>query len=800
MMHFLKIALRNLARNRVYTFISVAGLAMGISCSLLIAMYTIDELGYDKHHEKRDRIYRLTSVLNFNGELSAAITNMPTAPVLRDEYPEVENFVRFKPVGQDMEFSVGDKLFLENNVWLADSTLFDVFSYNVLAGNADNALTAPKSIVLSQKLAARLYGDQDPVGEQVRVNNTLFNVTAVIADPPSNSEIPINAVFSMSTMPPAQQEAFNQDWFRIGFYTYLLLREGTDVQAFEDKLVAFEKKHVQPWAEANHLVAGLKYELTPLNKLHFDTGRDYDRPKGNIGYIFIFILLAVFILAIASINYINLSLAQGAKRAKEVGIRKTLGAQRWELVFQFMGESVLITLIATLIGLTGVELLMGSFNNLTGKGFDMGAVLNAPMLLTLLGIVLAVGLIAGSYPALILSAFQPVRVLKGIVPREGAGSLNKALILVQFAFSLFMITGTILIDDQMDYMRAMNLGFDRENLISINLPMDTAANKAVQTWVGELRTDSRIKAVSMTNLPTGKPGELMFRVEQDGELREQAVDFMFVDRQFIEVLGLELLQGRNFDENILTDERQAFIVNETAARTFGWDDQALGKRVQWGLMANNQAENDGVVVGVVNDFHFKSLHNALEPVILCFNPAGANTLSIRLQKGDYQGTLASLQERWKEIAPRHDFNFSFMDDLLQKNYGQEQAMNRIFNYFAVVSVLIASLGLFALLSFTIQCRIKEIGVRKVLGASVPQLSWILVRDFFLLLLLAFALTTPVSIYLMRRWLEDFAYDVPLDPLSFVLSITLAVMLAALTVSYHVFRISRTDPVNALRYE
>jgi putative ABC transport system permease protein len=800
--NFLKITFRKLLRNKVFTLISVVGLALGISSCLFIAMYIIDELSYDQYHEKKDRIVRLSNILDFSGETNTALTNLPTGPTVLEEFPEVENYVRFRGTGRNgAELSYEDKVINLQNVWFTDSTVFDVFSYEILNGDAQNALNAPRSIVLSKETAQQFFGEEDPIGKSMKINNTFLTITAIIATPPANSEIQINALISMNTLPPPFHQAHNQDWFRIGFYTYLLFKDTPDIADFENKMVAFEEKYVQPWAEANQIEAGLQYFATPLSELHFESGKEYDLPKGNINYIYIFSLLALFILIIACINYINLSLAQSSKRAKEIGVRKTLGASRKELVGNFIGESLLLTIIAAIVGLALVELWLGTFNNVTGKSLSTMAIFSGSNLLVLIGIILGVGVLASSYPAVVLSSFQPASVLKGVIlSSSGAGSIRKGLIFIQFLFSIFMITGTILINEQMGFLRSMNLGFDRENVLTINIPADTTINRQAPAWVEELRNDSRIEAVSMTNMPTGNVGQLMFRVEKDSLLREQTVSFLFIDEYFLDVVGLKLLKGRNFDRNIATDAQQAFLVNEYAAEAFGWGNEALNKRIQWGLLPNNQATNDGNVIGVVNDFHFLSLHNPMEPIILCFNPNRSNTMSIRFAKGDYTDLMKELETRWNQIAPRHPFNYTFMDEALDQNYAQEKAMSDIFNYFAFIALLIASLGLFALVSFTIQGRIKEIGIRKVVGASLPQLAWVLLKDFFILLLIAFVLTVPINFYLNNRWLESFAYDAPFNLLNYIIALLLSLILALLTVSYHIYRISKTDPVEALRYE
>lgn len=800
--NFLKVTFRKLMRSKVYASISLVGLALGISSCLFISMYITDELSYDNYHEKKDRIVRLTNILDFNGEMNTALTDLPSGPTIVEEFPEVENYVRFRSAGRaGAELSYNDKVLNIQNTWFTDSTIFDVFTYEVINGEEKSALNSPLSIVLTKSTAEQFFGEEDPIGAQMKINNSFLTVTAVINDPPVNSEIPINALISMNTLPPQFHQTHNQDWFRIGFYTFLLFKDTPDIEEFEEKMVAFEEKYVQPWSEANQIEAGLTYFITPLKDVHFDNGRDYDMPKGNFDYIYIFSLLALFILLIASINYINISLAQSSKRAKEVGVRKTLGASKKELIGSFLGESMMLTVFATILGLVFVELWLGTFNNVTGKVLTTSAVFSGSNVLVLLGIITLVGILASSYPAFVLSSFNPTQVLKGTVPRmAGVGGIRKALIFLQFLFSIFMITGTILINEQMDFMRSMNLGFDRENLMSIQIPADTNVSRQAPAWIEELKNDSRIKSVSLTRMPTGAVGQLMFRVEKDSLLQEQTLSFLFVDEFFLDVLGLELIKGRNFDRNIQTDQQQAFIINEYAAKYFGWNDKALGKRVQWGLQPNNQATNDGSVIGVVSDFHFQSLHNPLEPMVLCFNPRGSNTMSIRFAEGDYSSMMEDLEARWNLIAPKHPFTYSFMDEALDQNYAQEQAMSKIFNYFSLIAIVIASLGLFALVSFTIQARIREIGVRKVLGASLVQLSWLLLKDFFVLLIIAFVLTVPVNFYLNNVWLESFAYDAPMNLLNYTNALLISLFLALITVSYHIFKVAKSDPVEALRYE
>ncbi len=797
----LKIAIRNLLQNKVYALISILGLAIGISGSTLITLYVGDELSYDNYHENKDHIYRLTTVLDFNGKMDVGVTNYAAGPTLKEDYPEVIDFVRFYGGRREVELSFEDRKFKESNLWITDSSVFRIFTYDFIVGDPETALAAPQSVVLTESVAEKLFPDGDGMGKQVKMNNSLLNVTGIIKNPPANSEIPINGLISITTLPPRFHANFNQDWFRISFFTFLLFDKAITPEEFKPKLIEFEKKYVQPWAEVNSITASHDYTITPLKKVHFDNEHEYDLPKGSMSDIYIFGALALFLLIIAAINFINLTLAQQARRAKEVGVRKTMGSSRKALIVQFMSESLLITFIAMIIGLALSELFIDQFNAISGKHVQSIDIFSPNILLTEIGILLLIGVLGGSYPAFVLSSFKPVDVLKGGFSGTNNGGLfRKALILFQFVFSIFMISGTLLIGDQMRHMRSIDLGFDRNNLISIDLPADTAARRMLQPWVQELDNDTRILAKSGSTLPVNGGGELMFRIEQNGEMVEKTVKMLFVDDQFIDVIGLEVLQGRNFSRDFQTDVTTAFMVNETAAKTFGWDDKPLNKRVQWGLMPNGAATNDGNVVGMIKDFNFMSLHNALEPLIICYNPRGGRNLSVRLEKGDYTQTLKDMETSWKETVIGVPFSFTFFDQDLDVNYVNEQNMYRIFTYFSAISIVIACLGLFALLSYTIESRRKEIGIRKVLGASTLNLSWITVKDFIYLLGIAFVLASPVNFYLMKNWQVDFAYQAGFNVWSYVLSVLIAFVLSMISVGYHSWKIARANPVNSLREE
>ena len=796
----LKIAFRHLLKNKTYAGVSIIGLAVGISCCLLIALNIFHELSYDQYHEKKDRICRISATLDFNGPLNAGVTSLAVGPTVMDEYPEVVSYARFQSLG-NVVVTKDDKIFRESRIALTDSTVFDIFDITLLRGNQLNVLSKPNGIVLSQSLAKKYFGDEDPINQMLKLNNTMAVVTGVMSDPPINTELQYDALGSINIMPEQARQAMNQDWFRIGFLTYLLFDKPVNELAFEEKMKAFEKKYVQPFVAQAGIEASIEYDLTPLSKLHFENTKEYDTPKGNKNYLLVFGLLAAFILVIASINFVNLSLAQSARRAKEVGVRKTLGVHQSEIRKQFLSESTLIALLSLLLGLCIVEVLLNPFNVLTNKAFTIADIFQPPLILTILGLVLLIGIGAGSYPALVMSRFQPAQVLKGNIPKTGGvGALRKALIAIQFVFSLFMITGTLLINDQMKFLDTMDLGFDKRNIITAQLPSDTTFRKKLPSLINTLKSTNGVKEVAMSYMPNVQTGELMFRVEREGKLVEQTIKFMWIDEHFLDVLGVELKEGRNFSKEFATDPQKAFIVNETAVNRFGWKNEAIGKRMQWGLEANNTATNDGSVVGVVEDFHFASLHSPLEPLVLLYAVNGTNSLSIKMEDGAGASTVKSIETAWNQIANGQPFDYAFFDDSLVQNYQNEDRVQRVFNYFSVVSILLALLGLFALISFSVQSKTKEIGLRKIMGASVWEVTWLLVREFFLVLIIAFVITVPINYYFIQYWLQGFAYTVSLNPLSFINAFLIGLVLSACIALYHTARISRSNPVNALRYE
>ncbi|MGB0428958.1 MAG: ABC transporter permease [Bacteroidia bacterium] len=796
-----KLAFRHILRNKLYSAISIIGLAVGISACLLISLNVFHELSFDQHHANKNRIYRVSSELDFNGKINAALSSLSLGPTLQNDYPEVESFCRFRALGTPT-IKYNDKIFSEIKIEQTDSTVFNIFDFKLIKGNPNTALAKPTAIVISESVANRIFGNEDPINQVINMGSTSFSVTGVMENPKDNSEFEAEAYIPLRPSLFQGWQAFEQDWFRISFYTYLLFNKPVEKADFELKLIDFEKKYVQPWAAQASVTASIKYTITSLANLHFDNDKDYDAPKANPTFLIIFALLAGFILIIASINFINLTLAQSSKRAKEVGVRKTLGVSSGQLVRQFLTESLLITFLSMILALGLIEVLLQPFNVLTSKTFELAHVFSPMVILTMVLLLIVIGIGAGSYPALVMSRFEPNKVLKGSVPKTGGiGALRKLLILVQFGFSLFMIIGTLLINTQMEYMANLDIGFDKENIITLSMPNDKDVAESAPVLMNEFRQLSGVEKVTFGAIPSGQTGRLMFRVDQNGVLQEKTLKFIAVEDEFFSLMGIDLLEGRNFSKDIATDQQKAFIINETAAKQFGWANNALGKRMQWGLEANDSAANDGVVVGVVKDFNFNSLHSPLDPAVLIYQPNWLKgQLSIRLKNQNVGQTLNDIKAVWDKFSNGYPISYKFFDESLAANYLEEERMQKVFTYFSAISIILALLGLFALVSFSVENKTKEIGMRKILGASLGQLVWLVVKDFIGSILIAFFIVAPINYYLMQEWLNDFAYKTPITLSSFLVALLAGMVLSAVTVMYHIIKISKSNPVESLRYE
>jgi putative ABC transport system permease protein len=801
--NYIIIAFRNLLRNRVNTLINLTGLSLGISCCLLITLFVQDELTYDQYHEQKEVIYRVSNIMRMGtNQDHYALTSMAVGPGLTEAYPEIDTFVRFRYSSNRVSVKYQEKLFNERLIYMVDPNVFDVFSYQLLKGNRQTALAKPGVIVLTASLAEKYFGNEEPMGKVIELNNNNYEVTGVMEDLPSNSDLPINALISMLDMPEQAQQTFMWDWGRLGFYTFLKMKNPVNPDDFKEKLEKFSQERVIPFWKENSIDGEMHYELTPLQELHFRTDMSYDTPKGDKSYLYIFSMVAIFILLIACINYINLSVAQSTRRSTEVGIRKTSGAERSHLIIQFMGESLILSIAALALSIIIVEVSLPVFNHLAEKSFSFENLFHPEILLTMLGIVTVVGVLAGSYPALYLSSFNPVDVLKGNLKLSGKNWLRKSLVVVQFTISVVMIIATLIVYEQMNYLKNRDLGFNKDQVMVVEVPRDTALFRKFTQVKHELLSNPGVKDVATTgrSVPGENTGSLLFRTEQaNGELKENHYNVISVDEKFMEVMDIDLVDGRNFERSRQTDPQQAFMVNRAFVKAMGWENP-IGKRMQWGLMPNNQAANDGHVVGVFEDYHYASLHNQIDPLVWLYNPNAPGRLLIDLKGGDISNSVSFVEEKWKSFDPGHPMEYFFLDAFFDSQYQQEEKMMQIFGYFSILTILIACMGLFGVASFVTQQRTKEVGIRKTLGADTGQIVYLLSRDFAVLVLISILIAAPLSWLGMTIWLEGFAYPTQMPVYAFGLAGLASLAIALLTTGYHAIKAARSNPVHALRHE
>lgn len=805
--NFLISALRNLSRNKFYTFLNILGLSVGLAAFIFILMYVRDERTYDKHNLKHERIYRIESDFNISNRHDLfAIVPVPMGPAFKLEFPEIETFVRLNSVG-NTPFRYGDKEYYEEDFYFADSTIADVFTIKFLAGHPVKSLAEPFSMVLTESTARKYFADENPLGEVIiSGSGRSYKVTGVIEDQPANSHLRYDALISVVTLQELYgAENFNNmeplAFWNIGVYTYILLHENTSMDAIVDKFPVFYEKYMKPIGDQINGSFDLRY--TPLAETHFVQGLGAEQPTGNMAYVYIFSAVAFFILLLAMINYMNMATARSANRAREVGMRKVAGAYRSQLVSQFLSESLLLTFIALLIAMAAVFILLPDFNQLTGKSIEFSWFSQPVILLMILAITLLVGIVSGSYPSFYLSSFIPVTVLKGSLSKAGrtSGLLRKILVVIQFFIAILMIIGTIVVSSQLKFLRDTDLGFEKGNLLVMELQDSTFRSKA-ETLKNELLQHPGI--VAATNC-TGVPGQIQWiqvlRVEREDEMKEMALILAQVDHDFVMTMGMQIVNGRDFDRNMGTDREEAVIINETAVATLGWEDDPIGKKIQYGFDLNGNAGRILKVIGVVKDFHFRSLHNKIEPVIFFISPVPRYLMAVRLKKGMEEEAVAYIEDQWNAFNAGRPFDYRYVTQIMENQYENEQKIGVIFNLATAITIFIALLGLLGLSSFIAEQRTREIGIRKILGASVTGILRMLYREFVFLILIAFAVAVPVAWWRLDIWLNDsFIYHTNLDWTYFLLAGILSLLVGMITISFYIIRVASANPVDAVKYE
>lgn len=799
--NYLKIARRNLIKHKGYTAINIAGLAVGMACCYLILLYVRNELSYDRFHEKAERIYRVLATFEQNGQKSAplTVTSAPIAPALQQEYPEVITAVRLRETARRVLVAQHEKKFYEEKFYFADAQLFELFDFPLQQGDPRTALQDPHAIIISPEAAEKYFGNENPMGKTLtaELGNREFKVTGVLAKIPSNSHLQPNFIV------PFENGAGTNlnNWWGFSYYAYLLLPENVPAAELEKKFPDFIHKH---YANTPAGYPKLALQLQPLTDIHLHS--NFDDRAGELGsmtYLYLFSALAFFVLIIACINFMNLATARSQQRAKEVGVRKLVGVQRSMLIMQFLSESLLLAFLALIVAAGLVEFFLPFFNQLSGKALEVNYFQEGFVAAGFIAIALLVGILAGSYPAFFLSRFQPVEVLKGKFSRHlGGARLRQALVVAQFAISIVLIAGTLIIHNQLEFMRNKKLGFDKEQVVVVPLTGREAGRKwpALKT---ELLRHPEISSVTASSSMPADEGwwQTGARVESANAEEEQVVYTFQIDYDFVKTLGIDVAAGRDFSPAFASDSSAAFIVNEAAVKKFGWGtaEAALGKKFSW-LGEGPDIAKTGTVIGVTKDFHFRGLHEQIAPAVFHLMPYRMDFLALRILPQQAPRALEILKQAWLEFDPAHPLEYSFLDDKVDSIYQSEETLRRIMGLFSSLAIFVAGLGLLGLASFTTEQRTKEIGVRKVLGASVPGVVLLLSKDFAKLVLIAFLIATPIAYLAMRKWLEDFAYRTDIGLQVFLLSGVLAVIIAFLTVSYQAIKAALANPVEALRYE
>jgi putative ABC transport system permease protein len=803
--NYLLVAIRNLKKHKGFSVINIAGLAIGMACCLLILLYVSDELSFEKHHDNRDKIYRVISHSTIGGTTRRfAISPAALAPAVTESIPEVEVFARVFSFG-NARFTFEDRNFDITEFYAVDGDYFKIFSHNFLAGDPATALHEPNSLVVTEDTARMMFEEEDAFGRSISIGQgdqrQDYKITGIVANVPKNSHFRFNILLSLATFRQLESEqrtnqerppSFLEEAYFFQPYSYLLIAANADIPEVEKKMMNVVE---QRWGEMLKQRGVVRqYPLQALKDIHLrsDYESDLGNP-GNISYVYLFAAVALLVLFIACFNFINLSTARSTLRAKEVGLRKVFGAFRNQLVQQFLSEAVLISILGMVLGLLLVSLVLPAFNSLTGKDFDAYQIYSLVTLCGLLAVVVLTGILAGSFPAFVLSSFHPVETVRG---KLGSGTksstLRKILVVVQFAISIFMIVGILVVVRQIDFLKNADLGFDKDMMVV--LPLGGRQNDSIRE---RMLQNPNISSVSFSsNIPGQYSGDDTYLPEGKSSEETIRVSAFNVDYDFVRHYGLDIVWGRDFSRTYSTDVQEAIIINETAARELGWGEDAVGKE-----MVNVSRGNSGRrIIGVVRDFHHKSLKLPLNPTVLALNPNTFGYISVRIRPENVSGTLGFLEGIWEEINPRIEFNYFFIDDDFRSKYPDEERVRSLYIYFGIVAVFVACLGLFGLASFIIERRTKEIGVRKVLGAGVRKIVLSLSGQFILWVLLSNLLAWPLAYLILDKWLQSFAYRIRLQLWMFVACGVLAFLIAFLTVAYQAFRSAAANPADALRYE
>jgi putative ABC transport system permease protein len=789
--NYLKVTWRNIRRYKGYSFINIVGLAVGLTSCILILLWVQDELSYDRFHTSADDLYRIVA----EWRKTEPATHYwpvcaPLAPALKEEFPEIIRATRFTRLRRGQLVKFGDKNFTEAQICLTDPDFFEMFTFPFIQGDVQTALSNPDSFVLTEEMAAKYFGTENPLGKTLNINNEYdFTVTGVIKNIPHNSHLQFDFLASFVRIEDFERAwAVLDNWTLSGFATYVQLDKNASRVELTDKIANYLQKHVQ---ESKDIIYLQSLKDVHLFSSHIQFGME---GQGDIRYVYIFSIVAFFILVIASINFMNLATARSSNRVKEVGLRKVVGAKRAQLIRQFFCESVVMAFCSLILAVVLVEFFLPVFINLSGKQLSLDFTSHINILSAIVLLTLITGFLSGSYPALFLSSLRPVKILKGISKTEGQGYLFRRILVVsQFSLSILLIICTVVVSHQVGFMRNKKLGFDKEQVAYF--PIRDELVQRYESLKSELLKNTGIKNVAVSsNLPTSGVILTTDKVTWEGKNPEEVVvlEVTSAGYDFTETFNMEMVKGRSFSKEFSSDEEEAIVINETAEKIIGIEDPA-GKQLVFG-------ESAVTIIGVVKDYHFKSLHSEIEPLVLAIVPSLYRYVFVKLDAADIPNTLINIESTWKSFFPDTPFEFHFLDEAYEKLYRSEQQMGTLFNSFTILAVFISCLGLFGLASFMAEKRTKEIGIRKVLGASVIGIVALLNKQFAKWVLIANVIAWPVAYYAMSRWLQGFAYRINLGIWIFALAAAIALGIAVVTVSYQSIKAALANPADSLRYE
>lgn len=808
--NYLRSAWRNIARHKFISFINIFGLTIGLTCCLLIIAYIINQLSYDKFNENADRTYRVTRIFYAaKGVETLHLSSVapPFGPLLQAGFPDIEKMTRVLPNGTTV-LHYKEKLFNEKNGFYADENFFKVFTVDVLKGDKNTALKDPYNVMMTEAIARKYFGDEDPINKTIILDNTRheYKVSGIFKPFPSNSHMHPELLMSFNTLKDTAiygEKQLETNFGNNSFYTYLHFPRNYNTSKINDQLPAFLDKYVHLPGMPPNVKTSMATKLTiqKLTDIHLKSHLDDEvEENGDINRVYIFSIIALFILLIACINYMNLSTARSALRAREIGIRKVIGAQRKEIIRQFLSESVIITWVALIFAVLLSWLLLPYINSFSNLDLTFSSLLQWKIVCVILALPFIIGLVSGIYPAIFMSSFIPVKVLKGII-KTGAGgiSFRQVLVVLQFSISIILIVATTVVFQQLRYMQQKSLGFNKDHVL--NTAYVGSLTPQFESFRNELLKNPAIKEIGRSSrIPSGRLlDDQNASVMQGGSMQPIKVDLKFIttDYGFIPTYGMKMAAGRNFSRDFKSDTSN-YVINETAVKTLGWGDpeNAIGKDLSYGGIK-------GKVIGVVKDFHFESLHQQIIPLLFQL-PAPRNgyygNISIKVDGNNIPSALSTIEETWHKYVPNVPFDYSFLDQKFEKLYNSEQQQGRLFTIFSCIAIFIACLGLFGLSAFTITQRVKEIGVRKVLGASVPQIVTELSKDFLKLVIIAAVIALPSAWFFMSRWLHDFAFHITISWWVLLLAGITALIIAFATISFQSIKAALANPVKSLRSE